>query len=189
MLSYQMLWPSVVGLVQRVSVCLPSSSGSFLLLRLRSPRLFDLQRRDLRHPARVAPALESRVQPGVDDRERRRPPGRARAHAQHVGVVVRARQPRRLHVPDVDRAHAVDLVGGDADAQPGAAHQHAQRAGVVAHGAADRGRPVRVVGRLSGRRPEILDLEAERAQVRDHPAAQLEARVIAAGEESFRCHR
>ena len=200
MLSYQMLCPSSWAWCMRVRTgghrSISPLASSVVAGRRRGPRSVSIAA-DLVYPARVTlAAVERRRQPGVGDRERVVLAQRSRAQAEHVGVVVGARDPGHLDVPGVDRAHAVDLVGGDADAHARAADQQpdgarlAPVAGVAHDGAPDRGGVVGVVAGGLRRRSEILDGVAGGAQVLDEPVAQGEPRVIAAGVDLARgwCH-
>ena len=67
------------------------------------------------------------------------------AEADHVGVVVLTAESCRADVVDDRRAHAGDLVGGDGDSDPGAAHADPEVAVPEDHLAAHCGAEVRIV--------------------------------------------
>ena len=95
MLSYQMLWPTSWARSSEVLLLVMLVSSG--LVHVRSSRaaraaLFTSSAAILRDALSVPSAFERRREPGVDDRERLCVADRARADAEHVGVVVRARQ-------------------------------------------------------------------------------------------------
>jgi hypothetical protein len=116
----------------------------------------------------VATALEAGVaerphaglgDAGADD------PG---AQRDHVGVVVGARRGGGERLGAQRAAHARHLVGGDADADAGAADDEAQgRRPRRRHRATDRGAVVGIVDRLLAVGAEVGDLVAEPAQQLD----------------------
>src|SRR5450432_795360 len=179
--SYQMLWPRSWAWCRRVRGLLAIPVPLYLLSTYSLLTFLDLDRGDLRHPAGVATTLEWRLQPHLDDRNRLRLGQMLGAQAEDVGVVVAARLPRPGEIPDVHRAHAVDLVGGDAHPEAGPAHQQTEGSRVIAHGAPDGRGGGGIVARLGGRRAELLDLDPPAAQVRDQATAQREPRMVTAG--------
>ena len=176
----------LVGLMQGCRR-LRAGHGSDLLL-LTSVVRRRSRRGSLRSPARrsAPPGWRgARLRTASPTRCRRwrspRPRHQPLAQTEDVGVVVRARLLRALDVPGVDRAHASNLVGGDANPEPGAADEQPEGAGVVTHGARHRRRERRVVAGGVGLRSQIFDRVSAPAQVIDQPSAQGESRVIAAG--------
>src|SRR5205823_8060369 len=86
-----------------------------------------LEVEDLREPAHVAfGAREARARELAGQRDGQVDPDDARAQAQHVGVVILARLPRREEVVAEGRADAPELVGRDRDARAAAADEHAE---------------------------------------------------------------
>ena len=85
------------------------------------PRL----RRDARDAARLAAARKVRGQEGVHDLEREARAEHACTHGEDVRVVVAAGHLCRVAVPAQGGADALDLVGGDGDADARAADEDA----------------------------------------------------------------
>ena len=84
----------------------------------------------------MAAALKVRGQEGVHDLERKPRAEHARAHSEDVRVVVAAGHLGRVAVPAQGGADALDLVGGDGDADARAADEDA----ALAFAARDRAR-------------------------------------------------
>ena len=84
---------------------------------------------ELLEPLDVAAVRGHRVEPGVERVERRRRADERASEAEHVGVVVLAREVRRRHVVHVRGANARDLLAAidDADARPAAPRRRGRR--------------------------------------------------------------
>src|SRR2546427_585268 len=88
---------------------------------------------DLLHAARVAPALEPRVEPAVQDLHPFLLAHEARRQHQHIGVVVLARQLGDLRAPGDRGAHPRKPVGDVRHPESRTAGQHAARGYAAAH--------------------------------------------------------
>src|SRR5512137_1077015 len=161
-----------------------AAGGAFITRRAveRQPRSAAVEGVDLLDPPGVPATLEGRGQEDVDDGGAQPGPGDPGPEAEHVGVVVGPGHARLVLGAAQGGPHAGELVGGDADADPGAADQQAEAGPAGAHRLADQDREVRVVDALRGERPEVLHLEAPGARRLDALGAQGQPGVIRGGD-------
>ena len=96
----------------------------------------------------MPPAFERRVEPQREDLVREAEGDDAAAHREDVGVIVLARQPRRIEIVAQRGAHACDLVGRDLLALPAAAEDDTAVRTVFGDRAADPDADRRVVHRI-----------------------------------------
>src|SRR5205085_9966141 len=151
-----------------------------------SPRL--VQFRQLLDALRMATAVELRLHEDADHARRLVRWDETRADAEHVGIVVLAREPRRLFVPTERRADAVHFVRGNRDADAAAADDDATIHLAVCYGLADSRAEVWIVNTLQAVRALILDLKTEMLDLALRLLFRLKARVVAADGDSFRFH-
>src|SRR6185503_12952736 len=110
---------------------------------------------ELRDAARVAPAVEGRRQPDVDDLHHQLPRHQALAERDDVGVVVAARQLGALAAPAERAAHAAHAVGGHRLAVARAAEDDAALALPRRHRLRRGADEQRIVDRFLGMRTEV----------------------------------
>ena len=124
-----------------------------------------LDRGDLLHPPVVPATRVLGCEESRDCFPRHLGTNDAPAEAEHVGFVVLASKSRRRHVVNDSRAHASDLVGGNADANPGAADAQTEvgppGGHSLSHSSAVRG----VVDGVLGVRSHVVDQVPELGQV------------------------
>ena len=136
---------------------------------------------DLGQTALVAAALEGHGEEGVHRVDGLGHPGGAAAEADHVGVVVAAGQVGGGHVVGQRRPYPAHLVGGDADADTGAAHTDPPLGPPFGHRLSHRHPEQGIVDRHLGRvGPEVDHLVPGGRHVGGQHALQLEPGVVRA---------
>ena len=130
------------------------------------------------HAALVTTALELGVEPLVDDHLGELGAHDARAEGEDVRVVVHAGELGAKGLGAHDGAHALDLVGGQADPHARAADEDAQVDVAVRHGAADLVAGDGVIEALGAVGAEVHDLVAALLEVLGDDVLELDGGVV-----------
>ncbi|SCM74367.1 hypothetical protein KL86PLE_130191 [uncultured Pleomorphomonas sp.] len=133
--------------------------------------------------ARMPAAFELGVEEFVDDHQRQILADHAGAEGQHVGVVVLARQLGGIGLRTDDAADALELVGGERDAEAGAADGDAELRPSGQYHPRRLLAPLGIVGALGGRRTDILDRVAARLEVSHDSLPEVDAGVVGGDDD------